>query len=115
MRRTLSVLVLIVSAAGASAGAQPAVLTSDSLRDDRFFSFYDRGPYRPQVPRPDSLLGYGVGETHTQYAWQERVLLAIANAASDRVRVQEIGTTSERRTQRLLLISAPENIARLDA
>ena len=69
------------------------------------FSFYDRGPYRPQVPRPDSLLGYGVGDLHTQFAWQERVLLAIANAARDRVRVEEIGTTSERRTQRLFLIS----------
>lgn len=52
---------------------------------------------------------------HTQFAWQERVLLAIANAARDRVRVEEIGMTSERRTQRLYLISAPENIARLDA
>ena len=120
MRRTLSIPSLLLSllaaaSALASAGAQPAVLTSDTLRDDRFFSFYDRGPYRPQVPRPDSLLGYGVGETHTQYAWQERVLLAMANAARDRVRVQEIGTTTERRTQRLFLISAPENISRLDA
>ena len=78
MRRTLSfVLPLLTGVAFASAGAQRALLTSDTLRDDRFFSFYDRGPYRPQVPRPDSLLGYGVGETHTQYAWQERVLLAI--------------------------------------
>jgi hypothetical protein len=118
MRRTLSLFSLLPILAGAafgSATAQRAVLTSDTLRDDRFFSFYERGPYRPQVPRPDSLLGYGVGETHTQYAWQERVLLAIANAARDRVRVQEIGTTTERRTQRLFLISAPENIARLDA
>jgi len=112
MRRILSALVLLTAAgtAGSQSSASP-----DSIRDDRFFSFYERGPYRPQVPRPDSLLGYGVGETHTQFAWQERVLLAIANAASDRIRVQDIGTTSERRTQRLFLISSPENIARLDA
>ena len=114
MLRNLLCLALAVAAASPAA-AQPQSLVSDTLRDDRFFSFYDRGPFRPQVPRPDSLLGYGVGETHTQYAWQERVLLAIASAASDRVRVQEIGTTTERRTQRLFLISAPENIARLDA
>jgi hypothetical protein len=87
----------------------------DTIRDDRFFSFYDRGPYRPQIPRPDSLLGYGLGEMHSQFAWQERVLLAIANAARDRVRVEEIGMTSERRTQRLFIISSPDNIARLDA
>src|SRR5687768_7991791 len=87
----------------------------DTIRDDRFFSFYERGPFRPQVPRPDSLLGYGLGEMHTQFAWQERVLLAIANAARDRVRVEEIGMTAERRTQRLFIISSPDNIARLDA
>ncbi|HYC49829.1 MAG TPA: M14 family zinc carboxypeptidase [Gemmatimonadaceae bacterium] len=91
------------------------LISSDSIRDDRYFSFYARGPYRTQVPSPDSLLGYRVGDMHTQYAWQERVLLAIAAAAPDRVRVEEIGTTTERRTQRLFIISSPENIARLDA
>ena len=107
------VLVAGLTALAASAGAQSN--PRDTIRDDRFFSFYDRGPFRSSVPRPDSLLGYGVGETHTQFAWQERVLLAIANAARDRVRVEELGTTSERRMQRLYLISSPENIARLDA
>ena len=111
MRRSILLLVLGLVVPG-SARAQAI---RDTIRDDRNFSFYERGPFRPNVPRPDSLLGYGVGETHTQFAWQERVLLAIANAARDRVRVEEIGTTSERRTQRLYLISAPENIARLDA
>ena len=111
MRRFL--LVVALTAAAATAGAQGAA--RDTIRDDRFYSFYDRGPYRPNVPRPDSVLGYGVGEHHTQFAWQERVLLGIANAARDRVRVEEIGTTTEKRTQRLFLISSPENIARLDA
>jgi hypothetical protein len=114
MRRILIALALTTTAAG----AQPSQIASparDSIRDDRFFSFYDRGPYRSQVARPDSLLGYSVGDMQTQFAWQERVLLAIANAARDRVRVEEIGMTTERRTQRLYLISAPENIARLDA
>jgi hypothetical protein len=102
-----------MAAAASSAAQGPS--SRDSIRDDQGFSFYDRGPFRPQVPRPDSLLGYRVGDVHTQYAWQERVLLAIASAAPDRVRVQEIGTTTERRTQRLFIISSPENITRLDA
>jgi hypothetical protein len=111
MRRTVALLaVTILSTAGYA--QMPA---RDTVRDDRFFSFYERGPYRSQVPRPDSLLGYAVGDRHTQFAWQERVLLAIASAARDRVRVEEIGMTTERRTQRLFIISAPENIARLDA
>ena len=112
MRRTLALLAFALLAPD---GADAQLAGRDTIRDDRNFSFYDRGPFRPQVPRPDSLLGYGVGDMHTQFAWQERVLLAIANAARDRVRVEEIGMTSERRTQRLYLISAPENIARLDA
>ena len=85
------------------------------LRDDAQFSFYDRGPYRTSVPRPESILGFNVGESHTQYHLQERVLLAIAESAKDRVRVEEIGVTNERRTMRIYIVSSPENIARLDA
>lgn len=87
----------------------------DSIRDDRSFSFYDRGPYRPAVPRPDSLLGYDLGDWNTQYSLQERVLLTIAESAPDRVRVEEFGASWERRRMRLYIISAPENIQRIDA
>ncbi len=87
----------------------------EAPRDDARFSFYGTGPYRAAVPRPDSLLGFAIGTRHTQYHQQERVLLAIANAASDRVRVEEIGVTAEGRPMRIYLVSAPENIARLDA
>jgi len=95
--------------------AAQGLTARDSIRDDRRFSFYDRGPYRPAVPRPESILGYNVGEANTQFALQERVLLAIAGAARDRVRVEEIGSTNERRTMRLFIVSSPENIARIDA
>jgi hypothetical protein len=84
-------------------------------RDDARFSFYDHGPYRPGVPRPEAVLGYPIGEQNTQYASQERALLAIADAAKDRVRVEEFTTTYERRAMRLFIVSSPENIARLDA
>ena len=87
----------------------------DSLRDDRNFSFYSKGPYRSTVPRPEATLGYDVGNWHTQYSQQEKVLLAIAQSAPDRVRVEEIGVTNERRTMRIYIVSTPENIARLDA
>ena len=122
---------LLLVALGAGVAAAPAVLRAqgaaplpparadgaprqDAVRDDRNFSFYDRGPYRPAVPRPDSLLGYALGDMNTQFAAQERVLLAIADAARDRVRVETIGATNERRTMRLYVVSSPENIARLD-
>src|SRR5215204_2866231 len=78
------------------------------------FDFYTRGPYRQQVPRPQSLLRYDVGEFHTNYAMMERVINAVAQAAPDRVRVFDIGLTNEYRMQHVVAVSAPENIARLD-
>lgn len=105
-------LALLVTCAAVPLAAQRT--PADSLRDDAKFSFYAKGPYRSAVPRPDDILGYGIGTWHTQYASQERVLLAIADAAKDRVRVEEIGRTSEKRTMRLYIVSSPENIARLD-
>jgi len=106
------VLPLLLACAPAISAQKSA---RDSVRDDRSFTFYDHGPYRADVPRPETTLGYAVGEVNTQFALQEKTLLAIAAAASDRVKVEEIGQTNERRTMRLFLISAPENIARLDA
>lgn len=78
------------------------------------FDFFGRGPYRAEVPRPDSLMGYAAGARHTQYAEQQRVLDAMVAAAADRVRVERIGATEEGRVMRVLVISAPENLARLD-
>jgi hypothetical protein len=112
MRRFASLCLLFTVAT--STRAQVAS-SRDSIRDDQGFTFYSRGPYRPNVPRPDTLLGYRVGDLQTQFAWQERVLLAIAAAAPDRIRVEIIGRTSEHRTQRLFIVSSPENIQRLDA
>ena len=111
MHRLLLALLLLVVASTLSAQRTP----TDSLRDDANFSFYAKGPYRAHVPRPEAILGYNIGSWHTQYDRQERVLLAIAMAANDRVRVEEIGVSSERRTMRVYLVSSAENIARLDA
>ncbi|CAN5209841.1 M14 family zinc carboxypeptidase [soil metagenome] len=78
------------------------------------FDFYARGEYRQNVPRPQSILRFDVGDHHTTYGQMEQVIQAIAKAAPDRVKIFEIGTTNEHRMQYLVAISAPENIARLD-
>ncbi len=83
-------------------------------RDDTSFDFYARGPYRTEVPRPQSVLGYDVGSFHTNYAMMERVIYAVAQAAPERVRVLDIGQTNEHRMMHLVAISAPENLARLE-
>lgn len=103
--RTLAALALLLLSLCAPATAQE--------RAGRF-DFYARGPYRQQVPRPQTLLRYDVGDFHTNYALMERVLDAIARAAPDRVRVFDIGLTNEYRMQHIVAVSAPENIARLD-
>ena len=114
MRRCvlLAGVALALSPARRAAAQQPSV---PAARDDARFSFYERGPYRPGVPRPDALLGYPIGEQNTQYAAQERALLAIADAAKDRVHVEAFTTTPERRAMRLYVVSSPENIARLES
>jgi hypothetical protein len=78
------------------------------------FDFYTRGPYRANVPRPQSILRFDIGEFHTNYAMMERVITSIAEAASDRMRVTDIGLTNEYRQMHLVVLSAPENIQRLD-
>jgi hypothetical protein len=78
------------------------------------FDFYDRGPYRPEVPTPQSMLRYDVGEHHTTYAQMEAVIEAVRRGAPDRVRIFDIGLTNEFRMQHIVAISAPANIERLD-
>jgi hypothetical protein len=87
---------------------------ASAQRDDSQFDFYARGPFRENVPRPQTLLRFDVGAFHTNYAQMERVIEKIAQAAPDRVRINDIGETNEHRTMHLVAISAPENIARLD-
>ena len=79
------------------------------------FDFATHAPYRTAVPRPESLLGYGPGERQTQYDAQQRVLDRLVAAAPDRARFDTIGITEEGRVMRLVVISAPANLARLDA
>src|SRR6266516_6487924 len=78
------------------------------------FDFYSRGPYRPAVPRPESVLGYAAGEQHTMYALLQHYLDTLVASAPERVRIETWGRTAERRPIRALVISDPANLARLD-
>ncbi|HEX9728455.1 MAG TPA: M14 family zinc carboxypeptidase [Gemmatimonadales bacterium] len=78
------------------------------------FGFFTRGPYRSEVPRPDSLLRYHAGDRHTQYQPQQDVLDRMVSASAGRARFERIGTTEEGRPMRVVLISSAANIARLD-
>src|SRR5678816_3599503 len=98
----------------ASLGMCLAVVSVCFGQIEQRFDFYARGEYRSNVPRPQTILRYDVGDFHTTYAQMEQVINAIAASAPDRVKIFDIGETNEHRMQHLVALSAPENIARLD-
>ncbi|MEZ5305775.1 MAG: M14 family zinc carboxypeptidase [Pyrinomonadaceae bacterium] len=81
---------------------------------ERSFDFYASGPYKANVPTPQSVLRFDVGEHHTTYAQMEAVIESIQKAVPERVRIFDIGMTAEKRMQHIVAISSPENMARLD-
>jgi len=99
--RVFAVALTLLSSLGSTLSAQA-------------FDWYARGPYGPAVPRPDALLGYSLGQRHTMYHQQQGVLDRLIAGAPDRVRAEVIGTTAEGKLMRVLIVSAPENLARLE-
>ncbi len=79
------------------------------------FDFYARGPYRENVPRPAAITGYEPGQFQSPHGNIVRVIERMAAAAADRVRLVESGESWEYRRLYWAIISAPENLARLDA
>lgn len=98
--RTIALAVVALLSAS-SAGAQE-------------FDFYAAGPYRPDVARPAAILDYEPGEFHTDHGNMLRVMEAIASTAADRVRIFRYGRSVEGRPLILVVVSAPQNIGRLD-
>ena len=78
------------------------------------FDFADQGPFDPAISSPPKVLGYVPGERHTTFRDQEQYLLGLASEARDRIRVVQYGKSTEGRPLRILAISSPDNIARLD-
>ncbi|MEO5826214.1 MAG: M14 family zinc carboxypeptidase [Gemmatimonadales bacterium] len=93
-----------------------AVLAPDSPAQsaNRGTRMDEYAPYTSAVPAPESVLGYAIGSQHTMYHQQQAVIDAMVAAAPDRVRTEVIGRTAEGKVMRLLIISSPANILRLD-
>jgi hypothetical protein len=79
----------------------------------RPFDFYERGPYRPDLPRPSDFFGYDTGDFLTTFALYQSLLREFQQH-SDRLRVFTIGQTPEHRPLYLLAVSSPGNLANLD-
>ena len=114
LRRSLLLSAAPLALLAAAALPLRAQTPTPLLQPDKVpFDFYERGPYRPDVPRPAALLGYEPGEFHTTYANYERFLRELA-PKTDRLKVMTLGQTPEHRPLYLLAVSSPENLAKLD-
>ena len=92
---------------------QAQIHAPDLRADGRPFDFYNREPYRSDLPRPSDFFGYDTGDFLTTFALYESLLREYQNH-SDRLRVFTIGKTPEHRAQYLLAISSPGNLDHLD-
>jgi len=69
--------------------------------------------YNPAIPTPASVIGHEVGEWHVTHDRLVNYMKAV-DAASDRVTLQQLGTTYEGRPQLALIITSPKNHQNLE-
>ena len=71
------------------------------------------GRYNPAIPTPKQVLGYELGERYCEWGDILRYVGAL-DKASDRIQMSVLGYTVEYRPLVQLVISTPENLAKLD-
>lgn len=70
-------------------------------------------PYDQSIPQPKTLLGYEVGTWHVSHDQLVSYMYALA-AQSDRIQIENRGTTYENRPLLLLTITSPENHKKIE-
>src|SRR5262245_7092027 len=110
LRKTaLLTLVLLLTTTLALAEGPTAALLAPLSRGEML----DLPPLDEKIPRPEAVLGYPLGARFT--SWDRIVsYLEALDAASPRVKMWEYGRTYEGRPLKLVAVSTPENLERLD-
>lgn len=75
--------------------------------------FFPDATYDPNIPTPESYLGYEIGDILVRYDQVTGYLHLLAER-SDRITIETIGYSHERRPIKRLIITHPDNHARLD-
>ncbi len=75
--------------------------------------FFPDGTYDSRIPAPEKILGYEIGARPCRYEEMVRYLIAL-DQSSPEVLLQEYGQTYEGHKLYYLIISSPENMAKLD-
>ncbi len=70
--------------------------------------------YNPAIPKPKEVIYHEVGEWHVTHDRLVNYMKAIAMAAPDRVKLEQMGFTYENRPQVLLIITSKKNHSRLE-
>lgn len=69
--------------------------------------------YNPAIPTPKDVIGHEVGEWHVTHDKLVQYMTTLAQV-SDRITLENRGTTFEGRPLLLLTVSSPENLANID-
>ncbi|GAB5400396.1 MAG: M14 family metallopeptidase [Aureisphaera sp.] len=69
--------------------------------------------YNSNIPTPKSVIGHEVGDWHVTHDKLSQYMIALADA-SDRIIIENRGTTFEGRPLLLLTITSPSNLSNLD-
>ncbi|WP_372974022.1 M14 family zinc carboxypeptidase [Muriicola sp.] len=86
-----------------------------SAQDDLSLDYYlpQQLTYDPSIPKPIDIIGHEVGEWHVTHDKLMFYMQALAEA-SDRITIENRGTTFEGRPILLLTVTSPENHGRLE-
>ncbi len=113
MVRKTSLLTLALALVAALSYAQPAPANAGLIAPLSRGESLDLPPLDERVPRPEAFLGYPLGARFT--SWDRIVAyLETLDAASARVKMWEYGHSYEGRPLKLVAVSAPENLERLE-
>lgn len=106
----LGLLTALLPRVASRAAVEPTYLPGLRYTND----FFPGTTYRESIPKPETLLGFGIGDRAANAAQVERCLQAWAAAAPATTRLIEYARTYEHRPLSYMIVTAERNIARLE-
>lgn len=95
-------------------GLQVSLFANYTIAQDLKYYLPDSVSYNPAIPKPKDIIYHEVGEYHVTHDRLVNYMKAIAAAAPERVKLETMGFTYEKRPQILLIITSPNNHRRLE-
>jgi hypothetical protein len=89
------------------------ILSWPIISQEKAFEFWPGGTYDSNIPTPESVLGYQLGD-HYSYYHEMSDYIKILEKSTPRVKVVQYGTSFERRKLFYLVISSEENMAKIE-